>query len=41
VSKNIVKLRIYLVVNVSKIERYREPIKRKRMEEPKPVKVEE
>ena len=45
VSKNAVKLRlpasmrIYLVVNVSIIKRYRELMKRKRMEKPKPVKV--
>ena len=47
VSKNAVKLkllssmRIYLVMNVSRIVRYKEPVKGQRMEEPKPVEVEE
>ena len=46
VSKNVVKLklpalmRIYLVVNISRIVRYREPVKRQRVEELKPVEVE-
>jgi len=46
VSKNTVKLkllvsmRIHPVVNVSRVMRYREPVKRQRVEEPKPVKVE-
>jgi len=45
VSRNIVKLkllvsmRIYLVVNVSRIERYREPVRGQRVEKPKPVEV--
>ena len=45
VSRNVVKLkllasmRIHLVVNVSRIERYREPVRRQRVEKPKPVKV--
>jgi len=45
VSKNTVKLkllismRIHLVVNVSKIVRYRELVKRQRVEKPKLVKV--
>ena len=44
VSRNVVKLkllvsiRIHLVVNVSWIVRYREPARRQRVEEPKPVK---
>ena len=47
ISRNTMKLRllalmrIYPVVNVSKLVRYREPVKRQRVEEPKPVKVEE
>ena len=47
VSKNVVKLklpasiRIHLVVNVSKIERYRKLIKKQRVKEPKLVKVNE
>ena len=47
VSKNAVKLklpaliRIHLVVNVSRMVRYREPVKGQRMEEPKLVEVEE
>ena len=46
VSKNAVKLkllasmRIHLVVNVSRIVRYKEPVKGQRVEEPKPVEVE-
>ena len=45
VSKNAVKLklpasmRIYLVVNISRVVRYREPVKEQRIREPKPVKV--
>jgi len=45
VSRNVVKLkllasmRIHLVVNVSRIERYRKPVRRQRVEKPKPVKV--
>ena len=45
ISKNVVKLklpapmRIYLVVNVSRIVRYREPVKGQRMEELKPIEV--
>ncbi len=45
VSRNIVKLkllvsmRIHLVVNISRVVRYREPVKRQKVEEPKPVKV--
>jgi len=45
VSKNMVKLklpasmRIYPVVNVSRIMRYKELVKRKRVEKPKPVEV--
>ena len=44
-SKNVVKLkllvsmRIYPVINVSRIVRYREPVKRQRVKEPKPVEV--
>ena len=47
VSKNIVKLkllalmRIHPVVNVSKVVRYREPVKGQRVEEPKLVEIEE
>ena len=47
VSKNAVKLklltsmRICLVVNVSKVVKYKESGKRQKVEEPKPVKVEE
>jgi len=46
VSKNTVKLklltsmRIHLVVNVSRVVKYREPVKRQRVEEPKSVEVE-
>jgi len=46
VLKNTVKLklpplmRIHLVVNVSRITRYREPVKGKKVKEPKPVEVE-
>jgi len=46
VSKNTVKLklpgsmRIYLVVNVSRVVRYRKPVKGQRVEEPEPVEVE-
>jgi len=45
VSRNTVKLkllvsmRIYPVVNVSIVIRYREPVKEQRVEEPKPVEV--
>ena len=45
VSRNIVKLkllvsmRIHLVVNISRVVRYREPVKGQKVEEPKPVKV--
>ena len=45
ISKNVVKLklpapmRIYRVVNVSRIVRYREPVKGQRMEELKPIEV--
>jgi len=44
-SKNVVKLklpasmRIYLVVNISRVVRYKEPVKEQRIEEPKLVKV--
>ena len=47
VLKNAVKLklpvlmRIYTVVNISRVVRYREPVKRQRVEELKPVEVEE
>ena len=45
VSKNAGKLRlpafmrIYPVVNISRIVRYREPVRGQKVEEPKPVKV--
>ena len=45
VSQNTVKLkllasiRIYLIVNVSKVVRYREPVKEQRVKEPKLVEV--
>ena len=45
VSKNTVKLkllafmRIHSVVNISRIVRYRDPVKEQRVEEPKPVEV--
>ena len=45
VSKNIVKLklpismRLYLVVNINRIVKYREPVKKQRVKEPKPVEV--
>ena len=45
VLKNVVKLkllvsmRIYLMVNISEIVRYREPVKEQRMEKSKPVKI--
>jgi len=45
VSRNVVKLkllasmRIHLVVNVSRMERYREPVRGQRVEKPKPVEV--
>ena len=45
VSKNMMKLkllvfmRIYLVVNISRVVRYRELVKRQKVEEPKPVEV--
>ena len=47
VSKNVVKLkllasmRIYLVVNISRVVRYKKPVKRQRVKEPKPVEVNE
>jgi len=47
VSKNALKLklpasmRIYLMVNISRIVRYREPVKGQRVEKLKPVEVEE
>jgi len=47
VSKNVVKLklpasiRIHLVVNISRIMRYREPVKEQRVEKPKLVEVNE
>ena len=45
VSKNVVKLklptsiRIHLMVNISGVVRYREPIKEQKVEEPKPIEV--
>jgi len=45
-SKNMVKLklpvsmRIHPVVNISRVVRYKEPVKGQRVEEPKPVEVE-
>ena len=45
VSKNVVKLklpafiRIHLIVNISKVVRYKELVKEQRAEEPKPVEV--
>ena len=45
ISRNAVKLklpafmRIHLVVNVSRIERYRKPVKKQKVEEPKLVEV--
>jgi len=45
VSKNMMKLkllvfmRIYLVVNISRVVRYRKLVKRQKVEEPKPVEV--
>ena len=45
VSKNVVKLklpafiRIHLIVNISKVVRYKELVKEQRVEEPKPVEV--
>jgi len=45
VSKNVVKLklptsiRIDLMVNISGVVRYREPIKEQKVEEPKPIEV--
>jgi len=45
VLRNVVKLklpasmRIHLVVNISRIVRYRKPVRRQRVEEPKPVEV--
>jgi len=47
VSKNTVKLkllasiRIHLVVNISRVVRYREPVNGQRVEEPKPVDINE
>ena len=37
--KLLVSMRIYPVVNVSRVVRYREPVRGQRMEEPKPVEV--
>jgi len=34
-------MRIYLVVNISRIVRYREPVKEQRVEESKPVEIKE
>ena len=34
-------MRIYLVVNVSRVVKYRKPVKRQKVEEPKLVKVDE
>ena len=45
VSRNAVKLklpasiRVYSVVNISSIERYKEPVREQKVEEPKPVEV--
>ena len=45
VSKNTVKIkllatmRIHLVVNISQVVRYREPVKGEKMEKPKPIEV--
>jgi len=45
VSRNAVKLklpasiRVYSVVNISRIERYKEPVREQKVEEPKPVEV--
>jgi len=45
VSKNVIKLklptsiRIHLVVNISGVVRYRELIKRQKVEKPKPIEV--
>jgi len=45
VSKNVVKLKlptsieIHLVVNISGVVRYREPIKEQKVEEPKPIEI--
>ena len=45
VSRNVVKLkllvliRIHLVVNISRVVRYRDPVRKQRVEEPKPVEV--
>ena len=36
-----VSMRIYLVVNISRIVRYREPVKEQRVEESKPVEIKE
>ena len=44
-SKNVVKLklptsiRIHLMVNISGVVRYREPIKEQKVEKPKPIEV--
>ena len=44
-SRNVVKLklltsmRIYLVVNISRVMKYRKPVKRQKVEEPKLVEV--
>jgi len=37
--KLLVSMRIYLMVNISEIVRYREPVKEQRMEKSKPVKI--
>jgi len=37
--KLLASIRIYLIVNVSKVVRYREPVKEQRVKEPKLVKV--
>jgi len=45
ILRNVVKLklpasmRIHLIVNISRIVRYRKPVRRQRVEEPKPVEV--
>jgi len=36
-----VSMRIYLVLNISRIERYREPVRGQKVKEPKPVEVDE
>jgi len=37
--KLLVSTRIHSVVNISRVVRYKEPVKRQRVEKPKPVKV--